>query len=131
MRKQYYLEISKQHVADLTIITQLKFLYSCSLSFPIVEFKISEITSFAKNKNSNRNLKYRLPIVLQENTPSLLSSMSSPQFSKKKILKQFKIPPLLNYVIIIPGPVSKYLFAQFRSKISYCNLRLLLSPGMQ
>ena len=84
MRKQYYFEIYKQHVGDLTTITQLQFLYSCSLSLPIVEFIISEITSFAKNKNSNRNLKYMLPIVLQENTPSLLSSMSSPQFSKKK-----------------------------------------------
>ena len=106
MRKQYYFEISKQHVADLTIITQLKFLYSFSLSLPIVEFKISEISSFAKKK-SNRNLKYMLPTDLQENTPSLLSSMSSPQFSKKKLLKQFKIPPLLNFVIITPETIFK------------------------
>ena len=52
MRKHYYFEISKQHVADLTTITQLQSLYSCSLSLPIVEFKITEISSFAKNLKS-------------------------------------------------------------------------------
>jgi len=62
MRNHYKLEISKQYLADLTTIKQLKFLYSCSISVPIVEFIISEISSFVKD----RNLKYMLRIVLKE-----------------------------------------------------------------
>ena len=83
MRKQYYLEISKQHVADLTAITQLQSLYSRSLSLPIVEFKISEISSFAKEKIQSQ-FKIYAPNCFQEKPPSTDSSISPPQFWRRK-----------------------------------------------
>jgi len=94
-------------MADLTTITQLQFLFSCSLSLSIFEFIISEISSFAKNLQSQ--FKIYGPRCFA--TKNLLAQFQvSPLHSfGKKGLKLFKIPPLPNFEIIPPGAIFNYL----------------------
>jgi len=79
MRKHYDLENSKNYKADFTKVTQLQFLYSCSLSFPIVEFKIPEISSIARNLQSQFKI------------------YAAHCFARKNLLAQFQVFPLHSF----------------------------------